>query len=279
MRPSFALALALALLLALALATMTKAHAGEPPPSLTLQQLALVDRLIATSAADDPNRPALFFKRGALCMEQARAYAAQPARQKEWHLAAVKALLSVTESPRFASYSRADEVLFYLAYELGQAGREPEAQPYYQRLLDDHPKSKLRPDAYAALGDAAVARHELDAAATLYAAAVAGGESRVRDYARHRLAWCALSRDANLAAAAQFSSLAKRDNVKLRGDVKKDLVRALARSRIEPAQARAYLATVDAEHTDELLDLLAAEYRDAGKGEQCRALARGAACD
>jgi hypothetical protein len=42
---------------------------------------------------------------------------------------------------------------------------------------------------------------------------------------------------------------------------------------------RAYVAGLDAARADELVDQLAAAYREAGKADACRALARGATCD
>jgi hypothetical protein len=282
MRPSFVVALALIIALALALATLSRAYAeGPTSPTLAETQLKLVDKLIALSRVDDANRPALYLRRATLCIEAARQLATQPgaeARARAWHAAAAQALVAATESQSFATYAHADEIVFFLGYELGQAGHDDAAQPWLERLVRDFPGSKRVADADAALGDAAFARHDLDAAAKLYEAAVACGPSRVYDYARARVAWCALSRGGN-EALAKLSSLGSGDRAQLRLTMRRELIRALAKSRIDPTQARDYLVSIDATDADTLIDELAAAYRDAGKLEACRALARDVACD
>ena len=45
-------------------------------------------------------------------------------REKSWLLAAVKAYTDVTKNPKYATYKRMDQVLFYLAFLLTQQKRE-----------------------------------------------------------------------------------------------------------------------------------------------------------
>jgi tetratricopeptide (TPR) repeat protein len=273
-----------ALVLALALVA-TAARAGDPPSSLTQAQLDVLKRLIDATPDDSPEKPDLLFRRAEMYLQQARFYAAHPERpdaakkRVEWQRAGIAALIAVADEPRFAGYSRADEVLFYLAWELTQSQRESSGRAYYQRLLTLHPRSKFTPDAMTALGDASFDKGDLVAAAALYQKVVALGPSRTRDYAQYKLAWCALDRADYDEALAQFAHAARADNDKIRVEARRDYVRTFARSGGDPFKARERFEAVDGAHVEEMLDQLAADYRSDGKLAECRRLVRGTPCE
>ena len=56
-------------------------------------------------------------------------------------------------TPKFATYKRMDEALYYYAFELGELGEEPKMQAAYQRLINDFPNSPYIANAYLAFAD------------------------------------------------------------------------------------------------------------------------------
>ncbi len=68
----------------------------------------------------------------------------------------------------FPKYPRRDEVLFSLAYDLEDVGRDEEAVAQYRALLRDFPASRYAPDAWLELGNHAFDTGNLAAAQDAY---------------------------------------------------------------------------------------------------------------
>ena len=154
-------------------------------------KIKVLKRLIELTADSDPEKPDLLFRMAELCAELMRihnfrareldekiyaAHKAEPSKvsaleaeqkslekqEKDWLLEAVKHYLTVANQPKFQSYARLDEVLFYLAYLLTQVNKEEQARGYFQRLIKDHPQSAFLPHAYLSFGEYFFEKRDLE---------------------------------------------------------------------------------------------------------------------
>ncbi len=96
---------------------------------------------------------------------------------------------------RYAAQIDLGEVLYYLAYELEQAGDLDRALAVYRELVAKAPDSKHVANAHIAFGEAAFAAAMNDpkawaTAEAEYRAAIAKPDSPVRAYALYKLAYC-----------------------------------------------------------------------------------------
>ena len=58
-----------------------------------------------------------------------------------------------SRATRYPKYERTDEVLFSLAYNQHELGKQGEAVKRYQELIKRYPKSRFVPDTWVQLGD------------------------------------------------------------------------------------------------------------------------------
>jgi tetratricopeptide (TPR) repeat protein len=289
---------------------------GTPPRPLTLRedpfeagerrvravveaQLRVLDRLLAVTPKDDPERPALLHRKGDLWAELARGagfaaraldekihQARRAGRPEAARLAAEqKALeeirfgdtteaarvwLEVAEPPgRWPRFARMDELVFHLAWLLDEAGKDEAARGYYKRVVQDHPTSRYVPDALIALADRSFEERDLEIALVLYDKVVDRGESRLRGYALYKRAWCLFESGDVAGALAGFaealaSARGRRDALALEREARRDFVRAFARVGT-PARALPAFQRIDAPHASEMLERLAALYAESGR--------------
>jgi len=130
---------------------------GDALKAVTDAQIKVLQRLIDATSEGDPEKPDLLFRMAELFAEQERYYnfkareldekvfdlaqkndpgaAAKVSqmkaqqvdyekREKQWLLEAVKKYIEVANGPKYQSYSKMDQVLFYLAYLLTQVKKE-----------------------------------------------------------------------------------------------------------------------------------------------------------
>jgi tetratricopeptide (TPR) repeat protein len=244
-------------------------------PKLLDKKLEVLERLIAATSDDDPEKPDLIFRQAEEYLQRARE-PVDAAERDRWRKQGVARLTFVANEPKFAGYRRLDEVMFYLAFELSQMRQAAAARDYYKRLIDKYPDSKFVSDAHLVFGEEAFERGDLVTATAFYRKA-SERPSRVRDYAQYKIAWCEYNQSHFDAALAGFLALGRgAEQPKLAVEARKDAVRVCAHI-CDPDKARALFSGLpDAER---MLDMLAEAYRALGKRDECRRLARGVVCD
>jgi len=89
----------------------------------------------------------------------------------------------------FPNYPRTDEVLFSLAYNLHEIGRQTDAVARYEELIKRYPKSTFVPDAYIQLGDHWFDNGKLAKAKANYEKAYESDIPKIHSYALYKLAW------------------------------------------------------------------------------------------
>jgi tetratricopeptide (TPR) repeat protein len=92
------------------------------------------------------------------------------------------------------NFERMDEVLYFLAQMLMEAGEEQAALKVYQRLIANHPNSKYMPDAYLAFGEyyfnsSKGKREQLEKALKAYEKAASYPESAIYAFAIYKQGW------------------------------------------------------------------------------------------
>lgn len=90
----------------------------------------------------------------------------------------------------YPKYERTDEVLFSLAYNLHELGKQGEAVKQYQELIKRYPKSRFVPDTWIQLGDHAFDHNDLEGARAAFQHAADAQDPKLYAYAVYKLAWC-----------------------------------------------------------------------------------------
>ncbi|HWB81648.1 MAG TPA: hypothetical protein VG755_42090, partial [Nannocystaceae bacterium] len=107
---------------------------------------------------------------------------------------AVDAYQVLATKPVFAKYKKLDEAIYFLAFELGQLGREAEMQDAYLRLLRDFPTSRYIPNALLSFADFYYGKNRIAEALKLYQKITDGyQDSPVYAYALYKMGWCYLN--------------------------------------------------------------------------------------
>ncbi len=199
---------------------------------------------------------------------------------------AVEVYKTLVGKPAFAKYKRIDEAIYFLAFELGELGRDAEMQDAYLRLLRDHPTSKYIPNALLSFADFYYGKNRIDEALKLYQKIVDGyQDSPVYAYALYKMGWCYLN-PVGTADPEYAKSLDKfvatieatlegragnEENAKqLRRDARRDLVRAFVHSG-RPSRALEFFQKVGdgpkpaEDMSRKMMELLAAAYFGEGQ--------------
>jgi TolA-binding protein len=160
--------------------TTPAASAAEPTPPATLpdapgrsgpsalihldpsRQIPGLEQILAGTDPRSPERPAILWRLAEAYAKIAAAVdRSKPEGQDRARQARSRAIdhyrTLAAEHPRFCAGSNrgcGDEVLFYLAYELEQAGERAAAQKAYLELIKGWPQSRYVPNAYLGFGEA-----------------------------------------------------------------------------------------------------------------------------
>ena len=187
---------------------------------------------------------------------------------------------ALTANPKFASYNRMDEALYYYAFELGELGEETKMQAAYQRLINDFPNSPYIANAYLAFADYYYTKGQIGNAVRLYERVTQFKDSPVYAYALYKLAWCHLNPIgefdarydkslnyfvATIQATKEGRAGSEANGKQLRRDARRDLVRAYVHA-AKPSKAWAFFDKVgngpdkDEADAQKMMELLANQY-------------------
>jgi tetratricopeptide (TPR) repeat protein len=189
--------------------------------------------------------------------------------ENKWLAAAVKSYLALAGNEKFKSYARMDEVLFFLAYTLQQAGRKPDAFKVYQRLTKDYPQSKFIPDAYLAIADQFFADSNLDEAERFYDKVLKFPKAPVYAYALYKKGWVSYNQSRAKDSYAAWSKVVEltqrsKKDVALNKAAKKDCVRAYAEFGAPDLAYKAF-QRIDSDYAQTMYGFLGEFYLDQGK--------------
>lgn len=245
------------------------------------KQIEFLKRLIKTSEESDPEYPDYLFRLSDHYLEK-KAYfdlqagslyekiyeaedagkkdvAKQLKEQQKRHQRDAKASSegaariyeALVNNPKFASYKRMDEALYYYAFELGELGEEAKMQAAYQRLINDFPNTPYIANAYLAFADYYYGKGQIGNAVRLYERVIKFRDSPVYAFALYKLAWCHLNPigefDARYAdslnyfvetinATKEGRAGSEANGKQLRRDSRRDLVRAFVHA-AKPSKA------------------------------------------
>ncbi|MFO7566699.1 MAG: hypothetical protein R6X02_28910 [Enhygromyxa sp.] len=274
------------------------------------KQIEFLKRLIKTTEENDPEYPDYLFRLADHYLEK-KAYfdlqagslyekiydaednkkkdlAKQLKEQQKRHMRdakdssekAARIYEALVNNPKFASYKRMDEALYYYAFELGELGEEQKMQAAYQRLINDYPQSPYIAQAYLAFADYYYGKGQIGNAVRLYERVIQFKDSPVYAYALYKLAWCHLNPigefDARYADSLNFfvatinatkegRAGSEANGKQLRRDARRDLVRAYVHAS-KPSKAWAFFDKVgngpgkDENDARKMMELLANQY-------------------
>jgi len=173
-----------------------------------LEQAAIRDKIAADIKLQDKKR-----KGGAVTAEKTEISKAK-AMEVSARKSAIKYYKQMVKS--YSSYSKLDEVLYYLAYEYEQAGDLNEARKTYYELIEKAPKSPYVPNAYLAFGELFFQEASADPAkwATAEAAYLEvlkhpPPKNKLWGYARYKLAYVYWNQGMYKQALEQFKEVIK----------------------------------------------------------------------
>lgn len=187
---------------------------------------------------------------------------------------------ALVNNPKFASYKRMDEALFYYAFELGELNEETKMQAAYQRLINDFPNSKYIANAYLAFADYYYGKGQIGNAVRLYERVTRFKDSPVYAYALYKLAWCHLNPIgefearyadslnffiATIKATREGRAGSEANGKQLRRDARRDLIRAYVHAS-KPSKAWNFFEKYgngpgkDEQDAQKMMELLANQY-------------------
>lgn len=196
-------------------------------------------------------------------------------KQKQWQEKAISIYKRIEEN--YPTYESMDEVLYYLAFNLGLMGRGSDALQYYVRLASDFPQSRYLPDALFNVGDYYFDTNEFSNALVFFEKVTNFPDSLVFGYAVYKQGWCYYNMGDYDKAFESFLAVVrytdemeakgKKLPVELKREAQKDLV--LTYSQVgTPDKALAFFKTVSPHDYLGLGAQLAELYTDQGKFDE-----------
>jgi tetratricopeptide (TPR) repeat protein len=277
---------------------------GEALKAVTDAQIKVLQRLIDATSESDPEKPDLLFRMAELYAEQERYYnfrardldekvfdaqskndAAKAnqlktqqqdyeKREKQWLLEAVKKYIEVANGPKYQSYAKMDQVLFYLAYLLTQVKKEDQARVFFKRLIKDYPQSPFLPHAYLSFGEYFFENKDLENALKFYEKVLQYTGSPVYGYAMYKKGWVYYNLTdfknalATFIDVIDFATTPKTKHAKgdaqLAKEAKKDLVRTYSQIGT-PEKAWPFFQKYGKDYAPTMLEQLADLYNAQGK--------------
>ncbi|MFO0574583.1 MAG: tetratricopeptide repeat protein [Polyangia bacterium] len=277
---------------------------GDKLKAVTDAQIKVLQRLIDATGESDPEKPDLLFRMAELYAEQQRYYSfkareldekvfdaqskndtaklnqlkAQQAdyekREKTWLLEAVKKYIEVANGPKYQSYQRMDQVLFYLAYLLTQVKKEDQARVFFKRLIKDYPQSPYLPHAYLSFGEYFFENKDLENALKFYEKVLQYNDSPVYGYAMYKKGWVYYNLTDFKQAMATFIDVIEfaqkpkgpkgKPDGQLMKEARKDLVRAYSQIGT-PEKAWPFFQKYGKDYAPVMLEQLAELFNAQGK--------------
>jgi tetratricopeptide (TPR) repeat protein len=169
----------------------------------------------------------------------------------------------------FPRYEREDEVLFALAYNLYELGKNDEAVARYDELIRRFPRSAFVPDAYLQLGNHYFEHNDLQRAIANYQKALATKVPKIHSYALYKLAWCDFNLGAfdkaekKLEEVVDFAE-SRKEMVDLRHEALNDLVVVFVHQDKAQEGMAYFLGKTTGERREKLISRLASALLEAG---------------
>ncbi len=95
----------------------------------------------------------------------------------------------------FPDYPDNDKIRFFIAHEFRELGKFDDMLKTYRELIDKHPKSTFRYEAWLIMGDYHFDKGDVDEAMKNYNAILANPETYAHNMARYKLGWCFINKD------------------------------------------------------------------------------------
>ena len=178
-----------------------------------------------------------------------------------------------------ANYSRRDEVLFTMGYNLYESDKKPQGVKMYWELIKTHPDSRFVPDAYLAMGEHFFSNNDVFKARTAYDKALQFKDSKVYTFALYKLGWCDYNLGDYEKALDKFKKVVElalvesqkpggdRNKIQLREESLQDMVLCFSQIDAIDAAEEYYLSQVGKKIALNYLRKLARTYEKQGKAE------------
>lgn len=176
-------------------------HAQPPPfarfyvraplrsPKRLAQEITSLRAALEQTPRTDLSRADLLLSLGEAYDQTRRWAAPRTAARKEAAEAALENFRALADEEPLRGYAARDRALFAAAYLLYEEERAEESQPFFQRLLDEHPGSPLAPEAAVGRAESFFERGEMRAAVRYYQLAAEHPGSPLLGYALYKIGW------------------------------------------------------------------------------------------
>ncbi len=183
---------------------------------------------------------------------------------------------------KFPKHPRSDTVLYSLGRTLSRLN-DDNATQYYRQLIDNHPKSKLIPDAWLALGELHFDKHRIKEATSAYQKVMDFKTHRAYPYAVYKLGWCFYNNNGSQEKSAndnlekalaafqlvvKLSDKQKASNFNLRDEALRDLVMVFAELEDTERAWKYFKGIGETDRFYAMLEKLGSMYADAGKNSK-----------
>ncbi|MCA9524463.1 MAG: tetratricopeptide repeat protein [Myxococcales bacterium] len=274
-------------------------------------QIQTLDQLLSVTEDNDPQKPVMLYKLADLYWEKSngfflRAYgldekifqaknsgqtglASKLASDKtkynklsqEWRLKVIETYKKIDE--KHPNFKDLDAVYYYIGYHYSQMGMVDNGYKYFQKLVNQRPKSRLVPEALLSIGDYHFNNRRLDEAEIFYKRAELFTGSKAYGFALYKHAWVYYNRRQYVQALKKFLQvikyadskkiLRKKDRLNLRREAIRDLVKTY--SQVGNAErALPFFKKIAPTFYLELGQMLAYNYHDNGQYENAVQLNR-----
>lgn len=274
-------------------------------------QIQTLDQLLSVTEDNDPQKPVMLYKLADLYWEKSNGFflkaygldetifqaknsgntalASKLARDKvkynklsqEWRLKVIETYKKIDE--KHPNFKDLDAVYYYIGYHYSQMGMVDNGYKYFQKLVNQRPKSRLVPEALLSIGDYHFNNRRLDEAETFYKRAQLFTGSKAYGFALYKHAWVYYNRRQYVQALKKFLQvvkyadskkiLRKKDRLNLRREAVRDLVKTY--SQVGNAErALAFFKRIAPTFYLELGQMLAYNYYDNGQYENAVQLNR-----
>ena len=150
---------------------------------------------------------------------------------------------------QYPDYSRLDEVIYRLGRGLIEAGKGAKAVTLLERLVQNYPNSRYKPEAHLALGEFYFDKNIFNLAETNYTEVLAYEDYDFREYARYKMGWVHYNKQEWRKSIDTFKAVVENPDDKLgfQNQAINDLVVAFAQVDDGWKEAREYFIKFDKE--------------------------------